>query len=125
MAIEQSIIDALKNLVSEFNAKEHRAVKAELRVPSGHTLNVAQGRGNASFGRHCVYDVVLVPDERSFRYYPLLQIKHNDGRPYPAAITFSEPPQEEGISSENVLKETVRRILNSDEVSQVVESLLR
>jgi hypothetical protein len=125
MAVEQSIIDALEHLTAEDNAKEQRAVKAVVRVPTGHRLNVAQGRGNYTFGRFCVYDVFLIPDNSSFRYYPLLRIKHDDGRAFPATVISSDPPKEEEVGSENAMKEVVRRILNSDEASQAIESLSR
>lgn len=123
MAVEQSIIDALEHLVAEFNAQEQRAVKAEVRVPAGHPVNVAQGRGNATFGRFCVYDVCLVPDERSYRYYPLLQVRHDDGKPYPATLIFSDPPEQEDVNFEEALRKGVWRIFNSDEASQAIKSL--
>jgi hypothetical protein len=125
MAIEQSIIEILEQLAAEFNAKEQRAISVQVRVEPGHPNTIAKGRGNYDAGRRCVYDLFLKPGKRSISPYHLIQVSHFDDRPYPAYDTISDPQQEHPLTSQDALKEYVSQKLDSDEVSQKIESLLR
>lgn len=124
MALEQRIIDVLKEQAEKFNATEARPVYAEVKIPEGEN----PGRGNKNFGTKCQYYLDITPQATAFRFVPVVMVVHPDEQPFPATVHYSDADDNEATSltvDEADLAAQVERAITSEVVNRSIDDMLR